>query len=57
VSRLSNIFGRVFEALAVAAALLLIAPGLRSTLIGLTVLAPVALRQIIAWRTSRSAAA
>ncbi len=45
------------RALAVAAALLLIAPGLRSTLIGLTVLAPVALRQIIAWRTSRSAAA
>jgi TRAP transporter 4TM/12TM fusion protein len=45
------------RALAVAAALLLIAPGLRSTLIGLAVLAPVALRQIIAWRASRAAAA
>jgi len=45
------------RALAVGAALLLIAPGLRSTLVGLAVLAPVALRQILAWRGGRSAAA
>ena len=44
------------RALAVAAALLLIAPGLRSTLLGLAVLAPVALRQLLAWRSSRPAA-
>ncbi len=42
------------RALAVVAALLLIAPGLRPTLIGLAVLAPVALRQVLVWRASRS---
>jgi len=44
------------RALAVVAALLLIAPGLRPTLIGLAVLAPVALWQVVVWRSSRSAA-
>jgi TRAP-type uncharacterized transport system fused permease subunit len=44
------------RALAVVAALLLIAPGLRPTLLGLAVLAPVALRQVLLWRASRAAA-
>ncbi len=43
--------------LAVCAALLLIAPGLRSTLVGLALLAPVALRQFLAWRHGGTAAA
>jgi TRAP transporter 4TM/12TM fusion protein len=42
---------------AVLAALLLIAPGLRSTLIGLAALAPVALSQFLAWRLGRRVAA
>jgi TRAP transporter 4TM/12TM fusion protein len=44
------------RALAVAAALLLIAPGLRPTLVGLLLLAPVVLRQFFAWQSSRAAA-
>jgi UPF0716 family protein affecting phage T7 exclusion len=39
------------------AALLMVAPGLVSTLIGIAVAAPVVLRQLAAWRSQRPAAA
>ncbi len=58
LSRFFLVGMQVWErSLAVLAALLLIAPGLTSTLIGLAVLAPVALRQFLVWRTGTAVVA
>ena len=41
------------QALCIAAALLLIAPGLVVTLVGAGLLSPIALRQLLAWKEAR----